>query len=430
MTDLNLDWQFWQSQIDAIKALRSGDFDIVNFQGGYRSGKSLTGARMVLLNALENPGSNNVAMGVSFQEAKKTTFPVLFEQLPKDGDEALDPYLKGGDPEKSPIVKSFSKQDGVLVIKLPGNEPSTISLGSADKASRYEGGSFDFVWMDETGLYKNKLYGIMKTFLERSDQQFWTTTGKTGAQKVIIGDRVDRNGEPINATIKTIRASTMNNPFLSKEKKERLERTYGGTKNAEMALQGGFGSVDGLVYQKFNRVDHVVKREDIELDESWGRVYGYDYGWKDPRCLLCIGKTHSGQLVVLDEFYESRVPLDKCIKWLKEKPKGRIFSEHQPEDINEFRRTLGWTVRKADKDLDAGISTVRQRFEKDDDGKPGLLVTENCEKMIHELNNYQEDDVGGTNTEDHACDVLRYVLRGLEKNDRVGSVGVGSVSAV
>lgn len=416
--------------MEAIKAVRSNDYDIVNFQGGYRSGKSVTGARMTILQALENPGSTNVAMGVSFQEAKKTTFPVLFEQLPGKN---IDPYLKGGDPETSPIVHSFSKQDGILVLQIGDREPSTISLGSADKASRYEGGSFNFVWMDETGLYRNKLFGIMKTFLERTDQQLWTTTGKTGAQKQIIEDRQDRNGDKINATIKTIKASTMNNPFLSKEKKERLKRTYGGTKNAEMALKGGFGSVEGLVYQQFNRADHVVKREDVELDENWGRVYGYDAGWNDPRTLLCVGKTHSGQLVVLDFFYRSNSYTEDVVKWCKEndKQKGRIYSEHEPQDIRKFRKKLGWTVIKADKDLDAGIPTVRQRLDKDEDGRPGLLVTENNEELINEFNNYQEEDVGGTNAKDHALDSLRYICMGLDKsNNKSKGIQTGSVRAI
>ena len=427
MQSLDLDWKFWNAQLDALKAVESGEFDIVNFQGGYRSGKSVTGARFIIKEALEKPGSRNVAMGVSFQEAKQTTFTVLFEQLPGEN---LDPYTKGGDPTNSPIVKDFNKQDGTIVISLPRREPSSISLGSADKASRYEGGKFNAVWMDEAGLYKQKLFGIMDTFLQRATIQLWTTTGKQGALKQIIEEQLDRNGDKISSPIKTVQASTMNNPFLPEERKERLRTRFGNTKKAEMALQGGFGSLDGLVYQKFNRHDHVVKRESVELDDSWGRVYGYDAGWNDPRVLLEVGKTHSGQLVVLDEFYQSGVYVSDAIEWLEDRRKGRIFSEHEPEDIRKFRMKLGWTVLKANKDLDAGIPTVRERLEKDEKGRPGLLVTESCDKTIHEFNNYQETDVGSTSAEDHSMDVIRYICMGLDNQNRSSSSSVGSVSAV
>lgn len=424
---LNLDWKFWNPQIEALKAVETGEYDIVNFQGGYRSGKSVTGARFIIKEALENPGSRNVAMGVSFQEAKQTTFTVLFEQLPGEN---LDPYTKGGDPTDSLIVSDFNKQDGTLVISLPGREPSSISLGSADKASRYEGGSFNAVWMDEAGLYKDKLYGIMQTFLERARIQLWTTTGKTGALRQIIEERVDRNGELIENPVRTVKASTLENPFLPEERKQRLKRTYGGTKNAEMALRGGFGSIDGLVYQGFNRAEHVVKKDDIQLDSDWGRVYGYDAGWNDPRVVLEVAKTHSGQLVVVDEFYRSGSYVSDAIEWLQDKRKGRIFSEHEPQDIRKFRMKLGWTVLKANKDLDAGIPTVRQRLEKDDSGRPGLLVLESCENTVHEFNNYQEEDVGSTSAKDHALDSLRYIVMGLDKDKGRRSSSVGSVSAV
>jgi len=429
VNELNLDWKFWKAQLEALQAVKRGDYDIVNFQGGYRSGKSVTGSRAVILNALENPGTRNVAMGVSFQEAKQTTFPVLFEHLPGEN---LDPYTEGGDPENSPVVKNFNKQDKVLVLKLPGRPSSSISLGSADKASRYEGGKFDMVWMDEAGLYGDKLYGIMQTFLERASQQLWTTTGKTGALRQIIEERVDRNGDPIQNPIKVVKASTLDNPFLPQSRKDQLIRTYGGTKNAEMALEGGFGAVEGLVYSKFNRADHVVKREDVELDDSWGRVYGYDAGWNDPRVLLEIGKTHTGQLVVLDAFYESGSFVEDVIKWLQknDKQKGRIFAEHEPGDIQKFRRQLGWTVLKAEKDLSEGITEVRQRLQKDGDGRPGLLVCEQVEDLIHEFSNYQEADVGGSDVEDHALDSLRYIVMGLKRQDSASSVGVGSVSAM
>jgi len=416
---LNLKWDMWQKQIEALKALRSQQHDIVVFQGGYRSGKTITGARHLISHALENPGVVNVGVGVSYSEAKRTTFPVLFEELPGEN---TDPFLKGGDPENSPIVSEFSKQDKVLNIKLQGREPSAIVLGSSDKPSRFEGGNFDQVWLDEAGLYRNRLFGIMDTFAERSRQQFWTTTGKAGALRTILEDQLDKDGDPIGLNIKQVRASTLDNPFLDEEDKQRLRRQYEGRVNEDMALQGGFGSVEGRVYAKFNRVDHVVRREDVDLDAGWGRVYGYDAGWDDPRVLVEVAKTHTGQLVVTDLFYRSGAYTSELIQWMQDndKERGMIYSEHEPQDIQKFKTDLGFPAQKAEKDLDAGIPAVRQRLEKDKDGRPGLLVCEDVgEELIAEFNNYVESDVGGTDVDDHALDALRYAIMGLETKKEV-----------
>lgn len=416
---MNIKWQLWGKQLEALKSVRQGSHDIVVFQGGYRSGKTITGARHLIQHSLNNPGTVNVAVGVNYSEAKKTTFPVLFNELPGEN---TDPFLKGGDPQSSQIVSSFSKQDKVLNLRLGGNEPSAIVLGSSDRPERFEGGDFSHVWLDEAGLYRNRLFGIMDTFAERSRQQLWTTTGKAGALQTILEDGVDRDGDPIGLNIKQIRASTLENPFLAEEDKQRLRRQYEGRVNEDMALMGGFGSVEGRVYPKFNTVDHVRDLAELDLDSTWGRAYGYDAGWDDPRVLVELAKTHAGQLVVTDLFYESGAYTSELIEWLKdnEKERGRMYCEHEPQDIKKFSTDLGWPTERAEKDLDAGIPAVRRRLEKDQDGRPGLLLAQGrAEELVAEFNNYVEQDVGGTDVDDHALDALRYAVMGLETQTEV-----------
>jgi hypothetical protein len=214
----------------------------------------------------------------------------------------------------------------------------------------------------------------------------------------------------------------LENPFLAEEDKQRLRRQYEGRVNEDMALKGGFGSVEGRVYPKFNKVDHVRDLDELDLDSSWGRAYGYDAGWDDPRVLVELAKTHAGQLVVADLFYESGAYTSELIQWLKDndKEQGRMYCEHDPQDIKKFSTELGWPAEKAEKDLDAGIPAVRRRLEKDQDGRPGLLLARGkAEELVAEFNNYVQQDVGGTDVDDHALDALRYAIMGLETQTEV-----------
>jgi hypothetical protein len=64
--------------------------------------------------------------------------------------------------------------------------------------------------------------------------------------------------------------------------------------------------------------------------------------------VLEIGKTAYDQFVVLDEYYESEAHLEDAIGWLKrnQKPKGCIYCEHEPSEIEKFRRA-GWRAEQA-----------------------------------------------------------------------------------
>jgi len=445
---LSVKWAFWKPQRQALEAVTSGDFDIVGFVAGYRSGKSVTGARAVWETAL-NPAygrTRSLAMGVSYAEAKKTTYPVLFEQLPGGDVEDLDPFLYNGDPAQSPVVEDWNKQDGIITL-VTGD---VVVLASADKPTRYKGGKFSFAWCDEIAHYKpDRIHGIRKTIGERFDfgppaVQLWTTT-PNGYNPVydVLERRVDANGDTLGSNVTVVTAESLRNPFLSPDDRSRLRRTHGNTKQADQALRGDFEAAVGRVYDDFRRSTHTVDlRRDgdeyvavdddrVRVSSDW-RIYGYDAGFSDPRVLVEIGKTPYGQLVVVDEFYRSESHVAACVDWLRDKPRGRIYCEHEPGDIRKFRRPAitgvddppsGFPAGKAEKAIDAGISQVRRRLAADSDDRYGLLVANRCENLIAEFLSYTEDDVGGSNVDDHALDSLRYAVYtdSLRGSSRPGS---------
>ena len=421
MQQLDVDWKFWSKQDQCMEYANSGEYDITVFLGGYRSGKSVTGARWLVEKALENMNGHFLSMAVDYTKGKKTTYEVLFEEaLPGNN---LNPF-KGGDPENSPIVQNWTKQDRALTFV----NGATITLAGADEEGRYEGGSFNAVWMDEPGNYEGKLDGVAKTILERMDggppgTVMWTTTGKRGALQRIIEKRKWGDGSEIENSIKVVRASTENNPFLADSALERLKRTYKGSQQEDMALHGEFGEAEGMVYPQFKRETHVKPTEELEerIDYEKRWVFGYDAGWDDERVVLEAAIGHDGTILVLDEFYRSDSFVDDAIKYLNKKPKGVIHSEHEPEHVARFNEETKHKAVKAMKRISPGIEEVRRRFKNN-----GLLISEDCQNLIEELVEYEKSDVGGSNVQDHANDSLRYLCSGVRFND----VASGEVSPV
>jgi phage terminase large subunit len=423
-----LTYDVWDAQRECLDAVEDGDHDVVAFLAGYGSGKSVFGARWLLAKALEHPGSRFLAMGVDFQKARDTTYPKLFAQLPGDRTTLTTSGYNG--PENSPLVADYNRQEHRLTL----TNDSVITLGSADKYSRYAGAEFGAVWMDEPSHYGDVLHdltGMITTRLRGVDGpkvQLWTLTGEGyNAAWEILEQRQDADGDPIGLDVEVIRASVLDNPYLTDGDKKRFKRKYEGTGKEQQALHGGFAAATGLVYDRFRRDDHAISHAEARdrVDGDW-RIYGYDAGWKDPRVVVEIGATDYDQFVVLDEFHRSGSHVEDAIAWLEsnDKPTGRIYCEHEPADIQKFDRA-GYPAMQAEKSIEPGIAEVRRRLQCDDNDRVGLLVSDACEHTVREFLGYKEDHVGTSQATDHCLDALRYAIFTNEATD--AGVATGTV---
>jgi hypothetical protein len=457
-----LSFEFWEAQREALDAFMSGGYDITAFLGGFGSGKTTTGARLLITLAQAHPGSKHAAMAIDFQKGNETTFEALFKNLPGDRTHLLTSNFNG--PEQSPIVADYNRNDHRLTF----TNDSIIRLASADHPQSVIGDEFQSVWLDEPSKYHphTKLYDIaldvvpsrLRSF-EPQYGQFWSLTGNgyNSAYK-ILRERENKSGEDIGTEIFVKRASMLNNPYLSDAVKESQRRQYEETSVAEQALHGGFAAAEGLVYD-VGREEHLtpldihedddgqhiaamVNGRPVPVDPEY-RVYGYDHGWHpDPRAALEIGKTVGDErLIVLDELMRTKSPLPETMRWLAPKPGGVIASEHMPEDIEELNSgsenapqydPREFEAIEANRSLDAGIPKVSGWLNpRDEDGKPlppKLLIADRCEELINEFFSYKQEDIGGKAADDHLLDCLRYAIMAVEDGDDVpSSMGFGSI---
>jgi hypothetical protein len=411
---LDIDWDFWSAQQEAFEALDSGEFDLVSFRGGYGSGKTVLGSRATIMFAEDVPRSDNLILAQDSKKGGPTTYKKFFEELP--GNDTVPD--EGGDPENSPLVADYNRNKSRLTM----HNGSVIRLGSADKWNRYAGSEFSFIWCDEVAHYETTdLFKLdeMLTSRQRTETgpnvTLWTSTGNGFNdfwQFVELQETPD--GDAITTRMHNVVADSRRNPFL--HEKEKQVRKFADTAREEEALAGGFSAAEGLVYDRFSRARHVRPAGgdavQAAAETDW-RIYGYDHGWNDPRVVVEIGRTPADVLVALDHFYRSEsqpedvIDPDDGTGWLADKPEGTIYSEHMPEHVAKFR-DAGWPATNAIKDIDDGIEHVRGLLKDDGEHGPGLLVSDACGQLIREFLSYQDDDVGGSDTTDHALDSLRY----------------------
>lgn len=411
---LDINWDFWDAQLDTFDALASDDYDLVVFRGGYGSGKTVLGVRWIIEQALTVPHSDNLILAPNLAKGGPTTFKTFFRELP--GERTIPD--EGGDPENSPAVATYhaTKRRTTFITG------SVVRLGSGDEWNRYAGGEFNSIHADEVAHYeqtdRHRLLEMLTSRQRTEDGpnvMLWTSTGN-GYDEFhdIVERQIGKDGEPLPTRIKSIVADSRDNPFLPES--EKLAQQFEGTAREEEVLAGGFAAAQGLVYSSFSREHHVIPepRAD-ELAASDTRLFGYDSGWNDPRVVLELAPTDYGQWIVIDRFYETESQPEDIIDyrtgegWLADKPKGPLYCEHEPTHIQKFRRA-GWPATETAKDLDEGIAHVRGRLQLDDEGKPGLLVSDRCVELIQELMSYKREHVGKAVAEDHCCDALMYAL--------------------
>jgi len=428
-TKVKLGGEYWDAQLRTFDALDSGDYDLVVFRVGYAGGKTITGCDWIHQTAVQVPESDNLVMAPDYAKGGPATFKTFFERLP--GENTVPD--QGGDPEHSPIVANYHD----VKRRLTYANGSVTRLGSADKWNRYAGSEFNAIYCDEPAHYDNTdLYDLTEMLTSRQrthagpNVMLWTSTGAGFNDYYDITERqVGADGEselPWADRMRVIVGDSRNNPFLPDDAREKLRRQFEGTDRESQALAGGFAAPTGLVYDDFSRQRHTRNRSAIteQLDGDW-RVYGYDHGWDDPRVVLEIGRTHYGQLVVLDEFYREGVEYQRAVEWLADRPTGTVYAEHEPEHQQAFRRA-GFGVEPATKDLDEGIPAVRDRLDWRDDPeqRAGLLVVDDCVNTIREFQDYQEEEVGSATAVDHAMDALRYAVMGVDGESLDGGMEV------
>lgn len=435
---ITVDYQWLNYQAHVRDLLESGDVDVVALRTGYGGGKSRCGGQWVHRGAIKDREGKgeSLVLAQDYQKGKSTTYSVFFKILPGDD---TNPF-KDGDPENSPIVETWHSNDKRLVY-VTGH---VVWLGGADKWNRFAGGEYCRIWCDEVGHYppNTDLYDLHEMLITRQRTEIgpnttlWTSTGNGFNQFYDITERqVDKDDESLAWAdqMEVVTASTEHNTLLPPDGLDKIRRQFKGTAREEQGLHGGFAAAEGLVYDDFTRQTHVRAADALRdrIVDDWA-MFGYDAGWNDPRVMLDIRKTHAGQFVVWDHFYRSESQLKELADpddalpegvepWLTGRPRGVVYSEHEPAHMAQFRKA-GWPAVKADKSLDGGIDHVRARLAADDQGRPGVLVADRCTELIQEFLSYKEDHVGKSQAQDHALDALRYALftesqRGTNESD-------------
>ena len=212
--------------------------------------------------------------------------------------------------------------------------------------------------------------------------------------------------------ILAITTNYMCNEFLDKADLRLFERMkINNPKRYKVAGLGGWGIVDGLVYEKWKE-----EKFDLNIINNLESAFGLDFGYtNDPTAFFCgaidlINK----KIYVFDEFYKKGMSNKAIYEQINDMgfSKEKIIADSaEPKSIDELQglglRRIGSAIKGKDS-INNGIQFI-QDFE--------IIIHPKCVNFITEISNYtwDEDRFGKKINKpiddfNHLMDAMRYAI--------------------
>jgi len=299
------------------------------------------------------------------------------------------------------------KQDNV--IKLNGG--GQIIYCGLDDAQRIRSMNLGCVCIDEVSELSSTEYQelLYRLRLETGSRQLCSATNPA-TQSHHLYKRFFKDESPFR---KVIKCCSLDNHHLPADYIESLKQ-MDGIRYAKY-VNGEWCSLENSIYDNFNRDQHVKKLEQTGYEQYY---LGIDVGYRDPTCLLVIGRTGE-KIRILEEIYRSKMMLNEIktavVDLSVRYPGILIILDPSAALIGAELQSIGLNTIRANNDIATGINRVRTKLI-NRDGSPDLLVNEYCLNTIREFESYQyqSDRERPAPYDDHSMDPLRYVVNYID----------------
>lgn len=212
-----------------------------------------------------------------------------------------------------------------------------------------------------------------------------------------------------------LEATWRDNPVVDPQwiASERAEAEEKGTLDIfmqEVELQ--FRTVEGSVYDTFDRKIHVISQNDKRIPDNPTIYVTWDFGWSEghPTAINIVEINNQGKWFVTDEIHGIKIELDDCLEMIKTKLGNRkavaIVADSARPDLIEIAR------QKATNDLGVGIpiipapknvgtassivtgiqlmgTLIKPKIQLTGMPEPDFYITENCKHTIYQVENYR-----------------------------------------
>jgi hypothetical protein len=335
-----------------------------------------------------------------------------------------------------------SKEHGLAYHLADEYGGGILALRNLDDPSKYQSAEFGGIAVDE--LTKNRVdtFNILRGSLRWpgiADPGFIAATNPGGIGHAWVKDYfIDKVYPPelrdSADRFAFVPALPDDNPHLDAAYWHDLETLP--PMLAKAWRYGDWGVFAGQAFRDFTLDRHVCRPDQVpEVGVAAGTVFkGTDSGYTAPFCTLWgFREVDTGRVWVYREAYQAGLTDRQQAQMVKDmtppnEPQGTHFADpsmwakKNAHNIVTSARdeyaAVGIYLTKGDNDRVNGVRKIHRMLANLPDGRPGLIVSEQCQNLIKQLQTLAVDDKNpedvDTKQEDHAFDALKYLLSNLK----------------
>lgn len=331
-----------------------------------------------------------------------------------------------------------SKEHGLAYHLADEYGGGILALRNLDDPSKYQSAEFAGIAVDELTKNPVETFNLLRGSLrwvgiEKPSFIAATNPGGIGhgwVKDYFIDKRYPPELRPLADEFAFVQALPDDNPHLTASYWQDLETLPPDL--AKAWRYGDWGVFAGQVFKEFTHDRHVCKRGDVPSEGVNFR--GIDSGYTNPfACLWGRKEINNGRIWIYREAYRKELtdrqqaqlvmdmtPPDEQIAMSFADP--AMWAQKNANNIvtdaaKEYGQ-VGVPLTKADNNRINGVRKVHRLLANLPDGKPGLMISEDCPNLIRQLQNLATDDKNpedvDTGSEDHAYDALRYLLTNIK----------------
>ena len=392
--------------------------------GGARGGgKTHVSVRRAVKSALEYPGIKILFLRRTYPELENTIIQPMIR------------LINSATLEGRPCGELIATYNGTQRTLYFASE-SIIKFGhlqSSAAINEYQGQEYDQIFMDEATQFTEwefRTIGACLRGVNRFPKQFFLTCnpGGVGHQwvKRLFVSREYEKGEKGRDYL-FIPATVEDNEALMDHSPEYISMLDALPDDIRQAYRyGDWDAMAGQYFSEFKRKTHVVKP--FFIPKEWPKYRCFDYGLDMFACYW-FAVDFEGRVWVYREYCESGLivsqaaeamrtltPADELVQYTVAPPDMWSTQKDTGRTMAEIFTANGIGLVKAGNQRVQGWLVMKEFLKVRPDGRPGLLITGDCARLIRDLPALQHDDKNpsdvATEPHDitHAPDALRYGL--------------------
>jgi len=415
MININIPYPrvFLPRQKEVLDAINKHNKRMILYSGAYGAGKTLLMSNIVIMECLRYPKSLWFFGAQTIPNLRDTVVRTFLEEIGLFQEQINIARSKLGEDSAALNIK-LQKYFNISTMSFKFFNGSEVLFRSCDDASKFKSLNLDGFAIDEPVDIDEDVFLMLQGRIRarHTDRNLGIMAGNPAGRMNWVYQKFFEKPLPDYYVVHT---TTYDNTFLSADYITGMEQSYDEDYKRRY-LYGEWGSFEGQVYKDFNYNKHVGNYRDHEVKYH---MAGFDDGTRNPAALLVIGVDNDKNLFIKDEFYETgMVDAEKTeaiaafdMKYNFQK----VYADPSALSMIESMTNKRIRVRKANNDIDMGVSKLKSFFKNDI-----IHIDKKCRHLIKELESYRyEKDkqlFRKNKTEvpikknDHLLDALRYSI--------------------